>query len=131
MGLNDIHSILFNATILYSIVLGIWSAVMASRNEPISGNFWGAVASYAILAGIVLVIGIIMTLQGLRPQRTILYYLYMGWLVVIMPGLFTLLRGRDDRSAAIAFSILSFFNAATSFSMFQRNVIGPWFLPDA
>jgi hypothetical protein len=54
----------------------------------------------------------------------------MGWLVVIMPGLFTLLRGRDDRNASIAFSILSIFNAATSFSMYQRSVIGPW-LPDA
>lgn len=130
MGLNDIHNILFNAAILYSLILGIWSATMAFRSQPISGNFWGAVASYAILAGIVLVIGVIMTLQGLRPQRIVTYYLYMGWLVVIMPGLFTLLRGRDDRNASIAFSILSIFNAATSFSMYQRSVIGPW-LPDA
>jgi hypothetical protein len=130
MGLNDIHNILFNAAILYSLILGIWSATMAYRNQPISGNFWGAVASYAILAGMVLVIGVIMTLQGLRPQRIVTYYLYMGWLVVIMPGLFTLLRGRDDRNASIAFSILSIFNAATSFSMYQRSVIGPW-LPDA
>jgi hypothetical protein len=130
MGLNDIHNILFNATILFSIILGVWSAIMAVRNQPISGNFWGAVASYAILAGIVLFVGVLMTLQGLRPQRIVIYYLYMGWLVVIMPGLFALLRGRDDRDAAIAFSILSFFNAATSFSMFQRNVIGPWSLPD-
>lgn len=126
MGLNDIHNILFNATILYSIILGIWSAMMAFRNQPISGNFWGAIASYAALAGMVLVIGIVMTLQGLRPQRIVTYYLYMAWLVVIMPGLFTLLRGRDDRDAAVAFSILSFFNATTSLSMYQRNVIGPW-----
>ncbi|HLU11931.1 MAG TPA: hypothetical protein VK003_19810 [Oceanobacillus sp.] len=126
MGLNDIHNILFNATILYSIILGIWSAMMAFRNQPISGNFWGAIASYAALAGMVLVIGVVMTLQGLRPQRIVTYYLYMAWLVVIMPGLFTLLRGRDDRDAAVAFSILSFFNATTSLSMYQRNVIGPW-----
>jgi hypothetical protein len=50
----------------------------------------------------------------------------MSWLVVIMPGLFTLLRGRDDRNAAIAFSILCIFNAATSLSMIQRHVVGPW-----
>ena len=104
---------------------------MAFRSQPISGNFWGAVASYAILAGVVLLIGIVMTLQGLRPERIVTYYLYMGWLVVIMPGLFTLLRGRDDRNAAIAFSILAFFNAATALSMYQRNVIGPWLLSGA
>lgn len=126
MDLNTVHGVLFNAHILYSFALGIWAAVMAGRNEPISGNFWGAVATYAILAGIVALIGILMTLSGLRPQRLTLYLLYMGWLVVIMPGLFTLLRGRDDRSAAIAFAILGFFNAFTSTSMVQRMVTGPW-----
>jgi putative exporter of polyketide antibiotics len=131
MGLNDIHNILFNASILFTVILGIWSVITAVRNEPISGNFWGAVATYAVLAGLVLLIGIIMTLQGLRPQRIVIYYLYMIWLVIILPGLFTLLRGRDDRSAALAFALLCFFNAATSFSMYQRSIIGPWFLPDA
>jgi hypothetical protein len=126
MTLNDFHNILFNAHILYSVALGIWSAMMAYRNQPISGNFWGAVATITILAAVVTLVGIIMTIEGLRPERIVVYYLYMSWLVIIMPGLFTLLRGRDDRSAAIAFSILSFFNAATSLSMIQRHVVGPW-----
>jgi hypothetical protein len=131
VNLNDVHSVLFNAHILFSIALGIWSAVMAVRNQPISGNFWGALATITILAGMVVLVGVIMTLTGLRPPRIVTYYLYMSWLVVIMPGLFTLLRGRDDRSAAIAFSILSFFNATTSFSMLQRDIVGPWVLPGA
>lgn len=126
MGLNDIHSILFNAHILFSLILGIWSLGMAVRNQPISGNFWGAVATITILAGFILLLGVLMTLQGLRPQRIVTYFLYMAWLVVIMPGLFTMLRGRDDRNAAIAFAILCFFNAATSFSMYDRAIVGPW-----
>lgn len=126
MTLNDLHNILFNAHILYSVALGIWSAMTASRNESISGGFWGAVTTSTILAALVLGVGIIMTLQGLRPQRTLIYYLYMIFLIVIMPGLFTLLRGRDDRSAAIAFTVLAFFNATTSFSMLQRGIVGPW-----
>lgn len=130
MDLNPIHTILFNAHIMYSVGLGIWAGVMAARNEPISGNFWGAVATSVILAGGVLLLGIIMTAQGLRPQRLLIYYLYVIWLVIIMPGLFTMLRGRDDRHAAIAFSILAFFNATTSISMWQRSVIGPWTLVD-
>lgn len=127
--MNDIHNILFNAHILFSIALGVWSAYMAARNLPISGNFWGAVATITVLAGAITLVGIIMTILGYRPPRMTTYYLYMSWLVVLMPGLFTLLRGRDDRSAAIAFSILSFFNATTSFSMLQRDVVGPWLLP--
>ena len=129
MGLNDIHAILFNMHIFYSLILGIWSALMAARNQSISGNFWGAVATSAILAGVVAAVGIVMTLQGLRVARTTVYFIYMSWLVIIMPGLYMMLRGRDDRSAAIAFSLLSFFNAATSTSMFQRGLVGPW-LPE-
>lgn len=125
-ALNDIHGILFNAHIIFSVALGIWSATMAARNQAISGNFWGAVATITILAAVILLLGIIMTAAGLRPARIVTYYLYMAWLVVIMPGLFTMLRGRDDRSAAIAFSILSFFNASTSFSMWDRDIVGPW-----
>ena len=130
MTLNDLHNILFNMHIFYSLALGIWAAYMAAQDESISGGFWGAVAISAGLAGIVTVIGVIMTSQGLRPQRIVIYYLYMAFLIVIMPGLFSMLRGRDDRSAAIAFSILAFFNTTTSFSMAQRGVVGPWLFAD-
>lgn len=131
MTLNSLHGILFNTYILYVVVLGVWSAVTAARAESISGNFWGAVATSAVLAGAVTLVGLAMTLQGLRPERIVVYYLYMAFLIVIMPGLFTMLRGRDDRSAAIAFSILAFFNAATALSMWQRNILGPWIVPAA
>lgn len=129
MTLNDLHNILFNTYILYALALGVWSALIAARDDSISGNFWGAVGVSAILAGVVTLIGVIMTLQGLRPQRIVIYYLYMAFLIVIMPGLFTMLRGRDDRQAAIAFAILAFFNASTAFSMLQREILGPWLLP--
>ncbi len=126
MALSDLHTIFFNAHILFSVILGLWSVSMAIRRESISGNFWGAVATITLLGAAVTLIGIIMTAQGLRPERLTLYYLYMAWLVIIMPGLFTILRGRDDRDAAIAFGILCFFNAITSFSMLQRGIVSPW-----
>ena len=129
MSLDSIHAIVFNMHILYSLILGIWGAVMAARKESISGNYWGAVATGTILAAVVFLIGLVMSAQGLRVKRTTVYYLYLVWLVIIMPGLYSMLRGRDDRSAAIAFSLLSFFNSATSISMFQRGLIGPW-LPE-
>ena len=131
MNLNDLHNILFNMHILYLLALGIWAAYTAVQGSSISGGFWGSVAISAGLAGIVTLIGVIMTAQGLRPPRLTLYFLYMIFLTIVMPGLFTLLRGRDDRSAAVAFSILAFFNATTSFSMTQRAVVGPWLMLDA
>lgn len=130
MTLNDLHAILFNAHIIYSLALCIWGAAMAARGGSISGNFFGAVATSALLAAAVLLIGLVMFAQGLRVERTTIYILYMVWLIVIMPGLFSLLRGRDDRDAAIAFSILSIFNFFVSLSMWQRGLVGPW-LPAA
>ncbi len=129
MNLANLHGALFNMYILYMLLLGIWAAGMAARDTSISGAFWGAVAISAMLAGVTLLAGVALSLQGLRPQRVLLYYLYMLFLLVIMPGLFSLLRGRDDRNAALAFALLAFFNASTAFSMAQRGVTAPWLQP--
>jgi putative exporter of polyketide antibiotics len=128
VSLNDIHAIMFNAYILFSAIMAVWAAVIAGRNQSISGNYWGSVATLAILAVMIAVLGTIMALQGLRPRdgRLILYFLYMAWLIIIMPGLFSLLRGRDDRSAALSYAILAGFNAAVGYSMIDREIIGPW-----
>jgi len=129
--MSDIHGIFFNTQILFSLILGLWAAVNAGRGRSISGNFWGAVATFSVLIGITLVMGIIMTAQGFRPKdgRLILYYLYMAFLLIIMPGLFTLLRGRDDRAAGLAFAILAWFNAGVGVSMVERQITGPWVMP--
>lgn len=124
----EIHGILFNMHIFYSLALGIWATAIAARREPISGNYWGAILTYALLAGAILVVGIVMLLSGLQPRsgRVIVYVLYMLWLAIIMPGLFSLMRGRDDRTAAFAFALLAFFNFSTSISMIERLLVGPW-----
>ena len=46
-----------------------------------------------------------------------------------MPGLFSLMSGRDDRQSALAFALLAFFNFSTSLSMIERELVGPWILP--
>lgn len=114
--------------ILYSLALGIWACVIVARNESISGHYLGAVATYALLAGATLLIGIVLLLSGFQPrsQRVVVYVLYLLWLAIIMPGLFSLMHGRDDRRAAIAFAILAFFNVTTSLSMIERELVGPW-----
>lgn len=125
-----IHNVLFNMQILYSIALGVYAAVLASRKETLSGNFWGSMLVYAGLNGFILLVGVLLLLNGYRVEssgRDAIYVLYMLFLCVIMPGLFSLFRGRDDRNAAIAFSLLALFNAAVSISMLQRG-LSTWVL---
>ncbi len=124
----DLHQILFNTHILYSLALGIWAAYMASKQEAISGHYWGAIVTYALLAGATLLVGVALLLSGLQPRsgRIVVYVLYMLWLAIIMPGLFSLMSGRDDMRAALAYALLAIFNFTTSLSMMERELTGPW-----
>ena len=83
--MSDIHGILFNAQIMYSLVLGIWALAMALRGESIPGNFWGAVATYVALIGFTTLVGIVMALQDLQPRsgRLTVYFLYMAFFSVV------------------------------------------------
>jgi len=126
----DLHNILFNMQTLYSFILGVYAVYLAAQNKPLSGNFWGSVAIYVILNIVIVLIGIFLALGGLKiasDGRSLIYFLYMAFLIVIMPGLFSMQRGREDRQAAIAFAALALFNASVSFSMMQRG-LASWVL---
>ena len=126
MNAGDFHGILFTMHLLYSAALGLWAAVLAGRDEPLGGNYWGAVLISTGLAALVLLVGLAMLAAGLRPPRLTTYLLYMLWLVVMMPGTYSLLHGREDRSAALTYAILGGFNASVGLSMLQRGLVGPW-----
>lgn len=125
--MDAIHTILFNMLILYSFLLGVYGTVLAARNEAISGNFWGAMAIFVGLALLTTLVGFINALSGARladPENRVgIYFLYMVFIVIIMPGLFSMLRGRDDRGAAIAFAVLALFNASVALSMATRGLV--------
>ncbi len=127
----DLHQILFNMHIMYSLALGLWAAYIAGRKEAISGHYWGAVLTYALLAAVTLAVGVALLLSGMHPRsgRVVVYLLYMLWLAIIMPGLFSLMSGRDDMRAALVYALLAFFNFTTSLSMMERELVGPWVTP--
>lgn len=127
-----LHEVFFNAVLMFSGILGVWAIGMAARNRSISGGFWGAVASLAGLSAVTLIVGVVLALRGYVPVdgRTNIYFVYMAWLVVIMPGMFTQLRGRDDSAAAMAFAMLALFNLFVGLSMRSRGLVGPWVLPN-
>ncbi len=129
--MTAIHQILFNMHILYSLALGVWAAAVAARRTSISGHYLGAVLTYALLAAVTLLAGLFLLFSGLQPRsgRVIVYLLYMLWLAIIMPGLFSLMHGRDDRQAALVYALLAFFNFGTSLSMLERELVGPWVVP--
>lgn len=128
--LVGIHDWLFNTQTMLSFVIGIYALFLSFRSKPLSGNFFGTIAVYAIVNIVVLVIGMILLANNYviaSDGRTVVYVLYMLFLIVILPGIFSIMRGRDDNSAAMTFGASALFNAAVSFSMFERG-LAVWIL---
>ncbi|MEM9953842.1 MAG: hypothetical protein AAF846_19690 [Chloroflexota bacterium] len=125
-----IHERLFWMQMIYSFAIGVYAAWLSASKRDLSGNFFGTIAVYGILNAVIFVIGMILLFNGYTIQdngRIVIYSLYMLFLVVILPGIFSIMRGRDDRSAGLIFGVSAMFNAAVSFSMFERG-LASWIL---
>jgi hypothetical protein len=109
----EVHAILNNAYILFSFALGAWCIYKLIRDEGLDGQFWGAITVNSLLAAFILVFAIIMAVMGIEAKRWV-YYLYAVYFVIVLPGTFSLLRGRDDRTAVIIFGIVTFFSGAAA-----------------
>ncbi len=122
----QIHAILNNAYILFSFVLGFWSALQAARRQPLGGQFWGALVTNTILAAAILLLSLVMALVGIEARRWV-YYLYAIYFVIVLPGTFSLLHGRDDRTAALVYGIVAFFSAGAAARV--PLLTEPWIMP--
>jgi hypothetical protein len=124
--MDAIFQALNNAYILFSIILGIYAAVLAGRNEGISGNFWGTLWTNTALAAMILIVAIVLTLMGKRPvgvdpdntdniiERDV-YYLYAIYFVISLPGTHSLMAGNDNRRTALIYGGVALFNAAAAY----------------
>jgi hypothetical protein len=124
--MQAIFEALNNAYIIFSFILGIWAAVLAGRNVPLSGEFWGSVSTNTLLAAAIFIVALILTVQGQRPMgldpdnpdqsitRTV-YYLYGVYFIISLPGVYTLSGGKTDRRTALFYSGVALFNAAAAY----------------
>jgi hypothetical protein len=122
-------TILNNAYVLYCVALGLWAGWLWLRDQPLSGNFWGAMWLASLLAVFSLLIGVVRALGG--AQFRTVFWLYELYFILVFPGTFALLRGQDDRRAAMYFAGVAIFSALAAISTADRNVIlsNPALLP--
>jgi hypothetical protein len=131
-----IHQGLNTAYIIFSFILGMYAATIAGRNVPISGEFWGTMWTNTGLAALILIVALILSATGKKPvgidpegsgesvPRVLVYYLYAVYFIISLPGAYAIMRGNDNRVAAIVFSFIGFFNAAAAYSAIARVVTG-------
>ena len=114
-----------NAYILFCFALGIWGGVQFARGQGLGGQFWGAMWTCSGLAVVGLILWLARAVSG-EDLRSV-YVLYELFFVIVLPGTFALLRGRDDRVAAGIFSAIAIFAALSAISAADptRHVIAP------
>jgi hypothetical protein len=100
-ALSFLHARLALASILFSILLGIWGAYQFLRYRQVSGGFRASFLILAALTAVQGLVGVGLYLLGARP-RELLHVVYGIFAVVFLPGVFTYAsRGRADREAAV------------------------------
>ena len=117
---------IFNtAYILFCFILGIWSGVVWLRGGTLGGQFWGSMWTCTIMAAITLLLWLGRAVSG--EQLRAVYLLYELYFIIVLPGTFALLRGRDDRVAAGIFAGVAIFTALAAISAADpsRHVIAP------
>jgi len=130
-----VHQGLSTAYIIFSFILGFYAAILAGRNVPISGEFWGTMWTNTGLAVLILIAAVVLTAMskepiGIDPEgsgqvpRVLIYYLYAVYFIISLPGAYAIMRGNDNRVAAMVFSFIGFFNAAAQYSAIERVVTG-------
>ncbi len=108
-----LHTVLTNAYTLFCIALGIWSLFAFVRNQTLGGQFWGAIVVNSLLAVALFVLTVLLAIGGISPERSV-YYLYGIFFIIVLPGAYTLMKGRDDRTAAAIYAAITIFAALTA-----------------
>jgi hypothetical protein len=118
-------TIINTAYVLYCFALGIWAGVIAIRGGTLGGQFWGAMWMSSVLGLMALLAWVGRAIAG--EQLRSVYLLYVLFFIIVLPGTFALMRGRDDRVAAGIFSAVAIFSALAAISAADpsRHVIAP------
>ncbi len=100
----EIHKTLSNMINIYPLIVGIWGIVNWIRKQPPDGNFNGAVAVGAALFAIEVIVGLVLLLFGLTPQRP-LHFLYGVTIVLTIPAIFAFTRGRNSTRESLLYGL--------------------------
>lgn len=108
MPLQQIHRLVSNAFMYFTLIIALWALYQYLRRREIGGDFWGALV---IGEGLVLVqtaVGVIMLIQGLQPARWI-HLLYGAVALITWPAVFAFTRGGSGRRELLYWALASAF----------------------
>jgi hypothetical protein len=108
-----LHGGLANAFALFTIIAALWGLMSTIRRKGVDSNYWGILAIAEILALAQVLLGGLLYAGGGRPALGA-HVLYGALIVFSLPLYYSLSKGRDDRKAALIYSLICFFLFAMS-----------------
>ena len=90
----QVHHILSDMIAIYSLILGFWGLLNFLRKRPPDGNYNGALAIAVGLFVVEGLVGVVLLLMGLAPNRGI-HFLYGVTIIVTIPAIFFFTRGSN------------------------------------
>lgn len=123
--MNNIHATLANTTILFMGIMGLWALVLYIRNRPLDGNFFGIVAVGELLLVFQAVLGLLLVLQGFRPSRPFLHFLYGTFALLVIPAVYYYTRGDEQRRAALVWFFVGLFMVGLSLRLIGMGAFLP------
>jgi hypothetical protein len=108
MTLTQIHSQLSTSIMLFAGIAALWGLVSYLRGKEMEGSFWGILAVGELLFLSQVVIGILLWLNNARPARGV-HILYGIVTVLAIPAYYTISKGKDDRTATLAYTLICVF----------------------
>ncbi len=109
----QIHIGLARASVIFSLIIGVYGLWRYFRNSGVSQDFWGVLAAGEVLYLAQAVVGVVMVSLGLRPGRWV-HYLYGLLSVITLPGAFSFMRGREGRREVLIYALIGLFMAGVS-----------------
>jgi len=93
--IQQLHTTIAQATILYFALLGIWGVFLALRRAPFDASYKGALLIGIGLGVVQALVGLLLLVTGGRGPRDDLHYLYGLSVIVALPLVHQLIGKRS------------------------------------
>jgi hypothetical protein len=104
-----IHARLLFTILLFFGALALWGFVNYLRRQSVSGSYLGALAIGELLMLAEALIGVALWLAGSEAYRQAIHVLYGIVAVLMLPGTFSYVRGRDSRWEQLIYAAVCLF----------------------
>lgn len=105
-----LHERLAISMVLFMAAVGIWGIVSFLRGGVLGGSIAGALAIGQGLIVVQVMAGVLLYVRGVRPVSST-HYLYGATAILILPFVWSYMRGRDPRQALLFYSLVTLFIA--------------------